>query len=171
MKIGDVKIGEEYGALDSPRGGRYRGQGDPRQVRVLEVVTEEEKVYSGYSTSSTTRNVRRLRVEVLNGGPAGDSWRYDKITKAGKGDTIVIEARNLVGLWKDIHPAITQRVADEQARLEVEQALTARIKAVLGIKPSWGVWHVKVRSGSMEAEFNDRALDKLLTLAEAGKAK
>lgn len=172
MKIGEVEIGKEYGASDEPS---RRYGADPRQVRVLEVVVEEERVYSGFTSGIHTKNVRRLKVEVLDAGPTSKRshvFAREKIKSADKGSTLIIEARHLVGLWKDINPGIVKRRNEEQARLEAEHALIERIISIVGGKSEYDRFHTDVRGphpSTFAVTFKGAALTKILTLAEKGK--
>jgi len=168
MKIGDVEIGKEYGALDAPRSGRY-GRTIPRQVKALEIVTVEETRYHGYTSGSTKVNKRRVKVEFLDGTEEElRGYRYDAIKKAARGATLVIEARQLVAPWSELRGDILARQREEEKRIAIEEALSARLKA-LGFKIEWGVCSIRVRGQRMEVEFSDKAVEKILTLAEAGK--
>ena len=121
MKIGDVEIGKEYGALDAPRSGRY-GRTIPRQVKALEIVTVEETRYHGYTSGSTKVNKRRVKVEFLDGTEEElRGYRYDAIKKAARGATLVIEARQLVAPWSELRGDILARQREEEKRIAISR--------------------------------------------------
>ena len=167
MKLGDIKIGTHYGAHDTPGSRSTYGQA-PRQVEALEIVTAETEVWvaGGFTSRHETRNVRKVKVKVLDkrtrvGG-------YDSIEKAEEGAIIVIEARKLVGEWKDIKPGLLAKIAEEQAIADKQAEIEARLKAVGFKKFGWGEVHVTVRNGGkrVEIEFNDTYAEKLLKMLE-----
>jgi hypothetical protein len=184
MKIGDVKVGVEYGALDSPRTERYNTHKNIRQVEVLEVVVEEERHYGGgylNSDGQRVKKVRRLKVKVLDKSSFGSSegWGYSrsKIKYADQGAVLVIEAKQIVGAWSELRTGIVKQREDEHKRIDAQEALEARIVALLGKGETAREyrWRANVTEydGKLRAEgsFHDKSLDKLLTLAEAGKGK
>jgi hypothetical protein len=185
MKIGDVKVGVEYGVLDSPKTERHNAHKNMRQVEVLEVVVEEERVFgSGYLSSADghrMRKVKRLKVKVLDKSSFGssDGWGYSrsKLKYADQGAVLVIEARQVVGAWSELRSGIVKQREAEQKRIDAQEALEARIVALIGKGETAREyrWRANVTEydGKLRAEgsFHDKSLDKLLTLAEAGKGK
>lgn len=169
MKIGDVKVGEEYAAHDSP--GERHSRTLPRQVKVLEIVVEEEKVYGRYSSAVTTAKKRKVKVEVLDAPKhEGSTWHREKLRHATKGSTLVVEARQLVALWKDVHKGITESINKEQKRIALRDALEARLDA---LKLGDGRASISVSESSHDAHltvYGTAGVEKLLALAEAGKA-
>lgn len=166
MKISEVVVGEQYGALDSPSGRRSYGSQDPRQVEVLEIVTVEEEYWrdGGFTASLAKRNVRRVKVKVLD-ATTKDGWRYDKIATAKKDAVLTVEARQLVGKWADLHPHILERIEREQARQAKQAELEARIKKA-GFKVDWDNVKVDTRNfggRGPSIEFNGKTVEKLLT--------
>jgi len=170
VKIGEVEVGKEYGALDSPKRGYSRV--DPRQVKVLNIVTVEESTYSNYTGARGKKNVRRVEVEVLNGPETKkEGWRWDAIERAAKGDVLVIEARQLVGPWKALNKDILERIAREEAATARKEDLERRLKA-LGFKLEWDSVQVTVSTsyGNREGEIEfkgKKAIDQLLNMLEA----
>lgn len=169
MKLSDIVIGQEYGATDHPRSNYRR---TPRQVRVMEIVTETERVQGGtWTATPRMRNVRRVKVKVLDAS-IEKSWGY-KIASAKKNTTVIVDAKQLVALWSDLAPAIREKAEEEQRKADAENAMVARITAILGKRHAneWGFWHVRTTGRGIELEVDDpKVLDKLLTLAEMGKA-
>lgn len=170
MKIGEVVVGKEYAAHDSPAERHSRTL--PRQVKVLEIVVEEEKVYGRYSSAVTTAKKRRVKVEVL-GLPEGrpSNWHRDKIKNAEKGATLVIEARMLVALWSEVRTEVAKKVETEQKRVALQDALEARLDA---LKLGEHRGHISVSEGRLDnaslSVYGTVGVEKLLALAEAGMA-
>lgn len=174
MKIGEVTIGTDYGAVDEPTGrGRYSGT-TPRQVRAEKIVTVEEQYWrSGgrYSSSRSTRNVRRIKVTLLDEPQQGSTYYRDTIKKAAKGTTLAIEARQLVAKWSDVHPGILARAKEEQARAAKQTDIENRLKSLGFKKLGYGdvYVYVSVKNGGthVEIDFNDDHAEKLLKKLEA----
>jgi hypothetical protein len=164
VKISEVVVGEQYGAHDNP--GRGLRGGDPRQVEVLEIVTIEEEYWlgGGFTGERAKRNVRRVKVKVLDSTDK-QGWRYVKIATAAKDAVLTIEARQLVGKWADLRPAILARIQKEQERQALQAELEARVKKA-GFKVEWGAVEVNAQyiggRGPVIA-FRGKAVEKLLT--------
>lgn len=174
MKIGDVKVGERYAAHDEPgKSPRYISaeHGDlPREVEAIEIVKVEERVYGQAwvgSEARQTRTVRRVKVRVIDGVPK-DSYYAKQISKAKPGAVLVIEAKNLVGLWKDLSKPVADAVKGREDREAQAAALEARVKK-LGLKHSSS--SVSMYGGKLRPSLSiyDDDVDKLLTLAEEGQ--
>lgn len=168
MKLAEIIVGQHYGAVDKPKSA-YRVT--PRQVEVLEIVTEEKRTYSGYTGAAGKRNVKRIKVRVLDGSNER-SFGYE-IRGAKKDAVIVIDAVKLVAKWEDLSDNIREAAEKEQREADAVTALVARVTAILGKRHAneWGYWHVAMHSGRLELEVDDaKMLDRLLTYAEAGKA-
>lgn len=180
MKIGDVKVGEEYGAVDNPNN-RYR----PRHVRVVEIVVEQQRVYGRTWASyvdTATRNVRRVQVEFLDDARQHPSWR-NPVMSAAKGAKITVEAKLLVAPWKQLLPAIKKEIEREQLQASTQAALESRLNALLTpvLRKDKHEYdrHVKVdvydqgRGGRAvtEVRLGGDVLEHILLLAEKGLAK
>lgn len=167
MKIGDVIVGKNYGAVDEPAKRHYSGNSNPRKVRVLEIVTVEEEYWSGsYSVSRQKRNVRRVKIQLLDEAQPSRSYYRNKIASAEKDTTLVVEARQIVGAWTDLSPAIHARIREEQAKLDLTNSLRYRLETAGFAKliEDYDV-RVHVRSSERpEVEFNGvKAVEALLT--------
>lgn len=127
MKISDVKVGEEYGALDSPT--RGSGMQTPRPVKVLEIVMREEKKYSQYSSGYTVINKKWIKVQAL-GDRMRSSWHDHGVDKIAQGETITIEPRKLVGLWSEMKGEILAKIEAAKIREELYQTVVARVEAL-----------------------------------------
>lgn len=177
MKIGEVEIGVEYAALDSPKSrGRYGGGIRPRRVKAVEIVTREEKRYTSTWTPSKKVNVKRVKVEFLDEEAETGRWSYNEIASAKQGAKRVIEARQLVTTWDVVAPEVEAKQAREALREQTREALEARLSALVPEETKRGYWttDVNVYEGGdvrRRATFSDEALDNILALAEAGAAK
>ncbi len=174
MKIGDVKVGERYAAHDEPtKSPRYISaeHGDlPREVEAIEIVTVEERVYGQAwvgSEARQTRNVRRVKVRVIGGVPK-DSYYSKTIARAKVDAVLVIEAKNLVGPWKDLSKGVADAVKAREEREAQSDALEARVEK-LGLKHSSS--SVSIYGGKLRPSLSiyEADVDKLLTLAEEGQ--
>lgn len=180
MKIGDVTVGEEYGAHDSPTGYRY-GQ-LPRQVKALEIVQEEQHRYrSSYvAGASHSRKIRKVKVEVLDGSKTETSSYRNPIASAAKGAVLTIEAKFLLSPWALIRDDVKKEI-EERAELEAaEKALEDRVARLvkagadknLRRREFYVLPDVRRYSGKLSEELRveGEAVDWLLALAEAGLA-
>lgn len=165
MKIGEVIVGEEYGAVDEPS--RRYSQTTPRQVKVLEIVVVEEKVWARWGGKQQTRNVRRVKIKVLDDKPKGGRM-WDTIQVATKGTVLTVEARKLVAPWSDLEPVLRARVEAEQKRAAKEAEIITRLKKVGFKKIGYGDVRVHVRAENrVEIGFIDDHAEKLLKRLEA----
>ena len=155
MKIDDVKVGEEYALQD----GRPRGSRDPRRVKALEIVTVEERYWSDILERRIPRNVRRVRVKYLDAAKV--RWA------AAKGAEDNVDARYLVAPWAEIAPSIRERIENEAAIAKEMSATEKRVKALLGRNYDG---YVTRRGWEVELDTRGKSLEKLLALAEKGKA-
>lgn len=165
MKIAEITVGTEYGALDEVKK-RYNAV-DPRQVKVLEIVTVEVPNWNSYTHELGTRKVKRVKVEVLNGPDKADvSYRHGPIKRAARGDTLVIDARQIVGPWKALNKDILNRVAMAERKEARKASVENRLKA-LGFKCDYDEAHY-TNSSIEEVEFRgEKAIEKLLTMLGA----
>jgi hypothetical protein len=183
MKIGDIEIGKQYGALDNPKGSRYSSYvGDlPRQVEVLEVVTVPERRYSGYAFGpSKTVNVRKLKVKFL-GESLIETSRYGRgIATAEKDSTLVIETRQVVAPWENLSKDVTSRIELEQKSDALRDRLEARLDLLIGREDKGpkrqrrkGFSYASVNKYSGEAipelRISGEDVETLLAFAERGK--
>jgi hypothetical protein len=185
MKIGDVKIGQEYAALDNPqqRRGRFEDRTLPRQVKVLEIVTEKERRRRGdWMSKAVEVNVRKVKIEVLDGNSVDrhyTSWRY-QIETAKQGATLVVAARHLIGPWEDVRGDVAERVAEREAKQAMRESLERRLAALLGKRNLDGTrssvsvdsYYRENRKRKVLAPsitLRDKDVAKVLALAEKGK--
>ena len=165
MKIDEVKVGDEYAALDNPTSS-YQAV-PPRRVKVLEIIFVPERDWSGVTGAVKWKNVRKVKVKVLDHDPSG---RYNEPLRAAKlGSTLVVEARKLAAPWTDVSESVRQRVEQEQARVVKQAALDKRLNALLGrSRRSYGSVDVRLETS---LHVDGREVEKLLALAEKGKTQ
>lgn len=178
MKIGDIEVGVEYGALDAPRATGYRHDRLPRRVKVLEIVTEEQKKHNPWAGpgSGSTRIVkkRKVKVECLTEPFAKHRYAWG-IDNDAKGTRRVIEARQLVAPWADLKESVSFEVEEEIRRKAFQATLIARFEKLLGEDAPWvtvdRLWN---EEGSARDRLNPSAhlsgpeLLRILELAERG---
>lgn len=130
MKIADVKVGELYVALDSPtssrRGRMIFSSGSPRPVKVLEIVTIEVKSYSHYTSRFTLKKIKRVVIEATE-DPRKGMYRARGLDALAKGETLTVEARQLVGLWSDLKEDILEGIEKERAKDKAREDENNRI--------------------------------------------
>lgn len=165
MKIGEVKAGEEYAAHDNPT--RTYG-GNPRQVKAISIdkVTNPKGRWNGYTGTWSPLTKTKIKVSLLGPVTSTRSWG-DPIGTGKAGTTILVDARNLVAKWSDIAPALAEKLEQERKEDEAREALKTRVRALLGKTEGWRVTNYR---HTFEIELRDKSIDKLLTLAEKGKA-
>lgn len=167
MKIAEVKPGTEYGATDSKSRMRYE---TPRQVKAVAIVPVEERVYPTHSFMSdgpSFRTVRRVEVKFLD-DPPKNAHNWDKVASAKKGSKLVIEARQLAGAWSDIAPQVAAKHKEEQEAARLKKEYTARLRK-LGLGSDF---YILVSGNGVQLSqwgYHTKTVDKLLTLAEAGR--
>lgn len=166
MKLAEIKVGGILGAVDNPRSNYRR---TPRQVEVVEIVIEEERTFSNYTSTPGVRKVKRIKIKVLD----GSTERSHGYSVAGskKGDVLIVHPRQLVAQWSELAPNIRAKAEAEQKIADAEAALVARVTAILGKRHAneWGYWHVTTSGGRIELELDDaKVIDKLLAFAEVG---
>lgn len=176
MKISEIKVGEEYAVSDDPK----RSRDLPRQVKVLEIITETEEYWGGgqWAAERKTRNVRRVKVEVLDDNHVPvNRWSYggQKVKTAKQGDTIVLEARLFIASWASLRKDVLARIAARELKATTKMAYEERIAALLGVKSleqAMSYVTVDVRRGILlvEARLSDEELNTILDLAEKGKS-
>lgn len=163
MKIGDIEVGAEYGAMDEPS--RHHSGAMPRRVEVVEIVTVQEDYWQGggFSSRRATRNVRRVKVRTLDEALQTKAYYRDKILTAKRGTTITVEARQLVAPWPELAPAVAARIEAEQKRAARKSEIEAALKAA-GFKKLMETYDVRVSVGNLPSvEFrDDKAVDLLL---------
>lgn len=162
MKISEVEVGVEYGVVEYSDV-RYTNS-TPRHCKVVGIVTEEQKTFGAWTDTAKTRKVRKVKVKVLD-SPLGaySSWRTS-IRSAKKNSTAIVDAKQLVGLWKDLRGDILARAKENQAKIELEKTVTKRVRA-LKLRNA----DVYCRgSKRVELRVEDNELYKLLALAEMG---
>lgn len=164
MKIGDIKVGTEYGVVESKS--RY-GRSAPRRVEVLAVEEVEERTWNKYSGAAGTRKVRKLRVKFLD--EPTSSWTWYPIYAAAKDSERVVEARLLVATWAELSPGIKARIEAEQELADAKAAIKQRLSAVGFDMSDEGPYDVRV-SGSVKhnlrVEFWSQAIEPLLLKLE-----
>lgn len=171
MKLADIKVDEEYGALESPTS-KY-GDNHPRRVKVLEIITEPTTVGSRWSDSRRTTNKKRIKVVALD-APVGSYLRgVDRIEKDA---TMVIDARNIVALWSEIKGEIKEKIDNEAERVRQQEELAGRLAALELPKDEDGYFHREIISlstgsppWSARLDLKGAGVYRLLELAEAGK--
>jgi hypothetical protein len=168
MKLGDLQVDKNYGAVDEPTNGRFGIL--PRQVRLVKIVTvPEERWGPSYTGERKMVNVRKCEVEFLDEQqeqPGSYDFR-NPIRKAKKGATLIVEARQLVGAWKDLAPDVHQRVRAEQKKRDTQADLERRFKAV-GFDENKHEFYVMVDNPDYpQVYFRNKALYKLLAKLEA----
>jgi len=170
MKVGEVEIGTEYGALASPRvKGYYASRTRPRQVKAVEIVKQEKVRYTGAWTPQKKVQIRRVKVELLD-TPLDNGSSWEPIESRAQGSVVVIEARQLIAPWADLVKDVKKGIEVAAARDALEARLEARIKE-LGFKGG-DVWvQVRIQGEKLisDIEFSGKDLDRILELAEAGK--
>jgi hypothetical protein len=173
MKIGDVKIGSEYGLLYSPSGANYGTRALPRQVLALAIEAVPEKRWvRGAFRQLKEVNVKRVRVRFLDGPLMKSSYHNDDaFLVAAKDSERVVEARQLAGLWKDLRSDVAKELKRRAYEVEARASIVARLKA-LKINPDHVAITVNVHPNGNSARFDLRLRDpqaeKLLALAEKG---
>ena len=153
MKIDEIEIGTEY-ALP-------QNYSDPRRVKAVEVVTEEVPKWSSIKECyDGMKKVKKVKVKFLD--KTKDRYTY------AKGATQLVEARVLVP-WSEVGPAIKERAENEARSNELRSQTEKRVKALLGRNYDGYVTVHGRRDANLDVR--GRSLEKLLALAEAGKAK
>lgn len=182
MKIGDVKVGERYAALDSPGvGSRRSSSADiPREVEVLEIVEEQERVRSGnvYTRPGEApryRTKKRLKVVVCDGEPnPGEDvggYRYRKLDNGYKDEVFVLESRQLIAPWADLREEVVAKRDSKQRNAELRSDTQARLDALLvALGDDAYSPHVSVSRSDGEAQvtLDGENLERVLHLAELG---
>lgn len=171
MRIAEVKIGTEYGLVS-----RHRNK--PRRVRALAMKAKEHQRYDSLLGTYKVVSLRGFEVEVLDEPRGSSSYR---IEGAAKGATLLVEARELAAPWAKLAPRIREEAEREEFEQEQRAALAARLKA-LGVRGigSDDYYSMTIRLGGRkraggfhaqsELRLEGAGLEKLLSLAEAGKA-
>lgn len=152
MKIDEIKKGKEY-ALNQ----KY---GDPRRVKAMGIVTEEEQVWNTVLESWGTRTVRKIRVMFLD--PPTDRH------KAAKNTMTNVSARDLAAPWSEVGPNIRKRAEQDAAARAKAADFDKRLKKLLGRNWSGYVIGGGHRSASITVDAN--SAEKLIALAEKGNA-
>lgn len=153
MKLDDISIGEEYAVRP-----KY---GDPRRVKILGIEVSLEKIWDLTRETWKERNVRKVKIKYLD-NPARKGYTFP-----AKNTTILVDAREISALWLEVGPGVRKR-QEEAARRDAESAaLTKRLKALLGRNVN-GYITISDRNASLS--LYGKHVDKLLTLAEKGKA-
>lgn len=164
MKIGDVKVGEHYAALDSP--GSVR-DALPREVEALEIVKVEEHYYpSGHGmfhAPRATRKVSRVKIKTLGPQQSDSSWGRDHLAASEEGTVLTVPAKQLVGRWADLKQGIQDRVEREAAERKARDEIERRLNALLGEDAPY------VGGGrNPVVRFDGPELLRILELAEKG---
>lgn len=160
MILKDIKVGEEYGAVDYPSRSRRR-QALPRHVKVMEIVTVPVRRYRQWGPSTTVQ-VKQIKVKLLD-APLG---KYGAVLHTGKENaTTVIETRQIVAPWEVIKVEVTARLKAARDRQAKMDAMEKRVKKLVGSKE-----HFSVEFDGDEIRIEGKALEAMLTLAEKGKA-
>lgn len=174
MKISEVEVGAEYGAVERPRSRANYSRVRPRKVRAEEIVTREESRYTSDWTPRRNVQMRRVKVTFLDDPVAGHRW--NEIADAPKDSTRVVEARQLVALWSEIGGEVEAKIALEQERDAQHAAMTARLEA-LGFRDEddtgWAYITSEIYDGRVTHSLSAShgAAERLLELAEAGAAR
>jgi hypothetical protein len=165
MKIGDVKVGEIYGVVDRPSTTRFTP--DPREAKVLEIVTVEAAMWNRYTRERGVKKTRQVKVELLTDPASSNGWRLDGL---GKGATPTIEARQIVALWKDLAPDLLKKIEQQQASAAARDAMQARVDAILGPDEEWVTANVFAGKVQADCRFRGEGLERIVALAEKGLA-
>jgi len=161
MKISEIVPGQEYAVDDS---GRYNYYSTPRQVKVVEIVTEAKQEYSQWTANVKTKNVRRVKIKFLDSPSIKHSrWGYE-VRSAKKNTTMVVDARKIVAKWEDIRDDIMAKIEDERAETELQESLEKRLRK-LGLRDS-RVYISDVDRPEIDIMRKD--VEKILKLAEKG---
>lgn len=165
MILKDIKVGEEYGALDNPASRRSRyGKSDlPRQVKVLGIVTVPVRQWDSWTRTNKSVNKQRIKVKLL--GPPQDGYtRYD-IANGKQNRILVIESRQVVVLWSEIAGEVAAKIA---AKNEKDLNLAKNEKRVRALIGRTGEF--RINADTDDLRFFGNAVEKILALAEKGKA-
>ena len=166
MKINEVKVVDEYAALDNPTSS-YQAV-PPRRVKVLEITVVPERDWSGVTGAVKWKNVRKVKVKVLD-RPTSPGRYYEPLRAAKLASTLVVEARKLAAPWEDVSEGVRQQAEQEQARVIASAALNKRLNALLGrSRRSYGSVDVRLETS---LHVSGREVEKLLALAEKGKTQ
>lgn len=167
MKIGDVIVGETYGAVERPGERSRYSKSEPREARVLEILVVEEKVWNQYTHKQDVKKVRRVKVELASEPNYGRS-RYG-IDALPKGATTTIQARQLVAPWAQLAPQIRQKAEQEAKRTKARDAMQARLDKLIGKDKEWVAADIYSGKVQLSARLTGASLEKLVALAETGK--
>lgn len=169
MKLGEVKLGAHYGAVETGRG---RGATIPRQVEAVKIEAVEERYWSEYTGDHDVRNVRKVVVKVLD-SPSLREEGYGGLRGAKKGETFTLDARQLVAPWTTLRGPIQAQHKREQEARETVESFEKRLRA-LGFRDD-GTTHVYASGDDPKRAhlsfYNTRGVEKILALAEAGLTK
>lgn len=125
MKIGDVKVGGEYGVV------QYTGKRDatPKNARRARIETIEEKterVYKAWGPDGE-RKVKNITVIMLD-DPKPYPGAY---AKHRKGDLVAgLSGRNLLGTWDDISPHHEAAWKSENDRNALRERIESEVESV-----------------------------------------
>lgn len=173
MKIGDIKIGATYGVGDESRRRRYGSL--PRQVEVLEIVTEEKRIRSGdyWTRSTSTRKVRRIKVRFLDEKQRERGYYGARIDSFEKDAEAVIDARQFVAPWRELRADVLAQVKTKQQEEDARNTVERRLKAILPKRMHddiYGITATKYGTKvQVTATLRGPVLEAILSLAEMGK--
>lgn len=178
MKIGEIEVGAEVGLVSE----KPRYDSLPRQARVVEIVTVPETTWvsNGFTHQRGSRNVRKVRVELL-GQPTEEYSRYrytNAVHAEAGGTTLVVSAKQVIGPWSTLKEDVEKRVSIKDAEAERQAAVEARVSALLPkrLHDTWGYAKATGHYASKnkvelltELRIHEgAAIDILLDLAEKG---
>lgn len=169
MRIGDLKIGAQYGALDKADVREF-----PRRVRVEEIVVVPEGRWESSGWGRKDVNVRKARVVFMD-EPLSDirSSRF-AILAAAKDASLVIEAKQIVAPWREVRAKVGKEIDRIARERDLFAETQARLRSV-GIDPDYVYISLYVPEDKrtrpkISLRFDDREAQRILSLAEKGAA-
>jgi hypothetical protein len=164
VKLSEIKVGEEYGIVDSKRS--Y----GPRRVKVLGTEKKEEAYWpKGGAVGMRKRQVTVVQVKFLD-VPQIDNY-YGGIASYKKNAIATVESRYFAALWSELAPGVRALAEAEERRKQEQQHIDKLVRQVFG-RNSRSYAHVSLRhDNSLDYTMYVRGkdVDKTLTLMLVGK--